>query len=146
MEHGECIINEKKSNYKMTIPEFNSDNIITNEFMKDKEHELANLLGYDKQERFLNKNMESAKKDVNELDPIHYGYVEHAKEIFECNFYYNVNDEFKILTIIIPIVFVITTLCIIIIYCKYRVVRNSYERLREEVEPSTQNSNPIKNS
>jgi hypothetical protein len=68
-------------------------------------------------------------------------YIEKLKEKIDCvqeetiqDPYVNYTDLSSSWLIIIPLVYIITTICLIFFYCKYRRVHYNYDRLRQEIE------------
>lgn len=67
-------------------------------------------------------------------------YVSIGKEEEKCS----VNEsEFSLsmlIVIFVPIFYLLTTLCFVVFYCKYRRLTNDYQRLRQEVDVNTNKS------
>jgi hypothetical protein len=96
------------------------------------------LLFYFKSARIL--EMNSPINDTIErvnltvLDQIYYVDSEKAQE--DCIYVEDLKKETLIIIVCIPIIYFITMIVLISIYCKYRKVTNKYERLKEEKENS----------
>jgi len=140
-ENEDCNINGKQdpklSGYKQTSN--NIANIITyDSLMYDKE--LGELLNYKPFRRNLNKTETIASNYtiLTNFSNAYTGYIETIEEYVPCNFYDNLNSDLYYIVIAIVVIFVISTLCVLIIYCKYRGVKNDYHRLKEENDTTAQ--------
>ncbi len=68
-------------------------------------------------------------------------YIEKTKEKIDCVLedafqdpYSNYTDLSSSWLIVIPLIYIITTICLIFFYCKYRRINYNYDQLRQEVE------------
>jgi len=143
-ENEKCIINKPVHEGEILIGVGRSydsdDNIISHELL-NKNPDLAHLLEYtplnnrqlnhDNTDHINNNNIIT----MNDNDS-YSGYVEHFQEDIACPFYSNLNEELIYIAYSIPILFLITGLMLMIVYCKYRNVLNNYQQLREESDTS----------
>jgi len=132
-ENDDCIINNRKTKPNNEDHKtFNSDFNIINSQTLQQNRAISNLVV--RKKRKLSINLINKQQNDN-LD---LGYVDTIYEFLPCKFYDNLNSDLIYIVIFIPVVFFITCVIILIIYCKYRAVRNDYQRLQEEndVQPN----------
>lgn len=79
----------------------------------------------------------NTKIDDNLLYVSNGGTIEEECSVIVSNFSYN--DTYFFL--VIPFIWIMTGLCVIVFYCKYKRVKTEYNRLKEEIELSPTRSN-----
>jgi hypothetical protein len=74
--------------------------------------------------------------DTNEI------YLNQGSKIEEkCSVFDNLEFTYLVIALCAPILYFLTALCLIILYCKYRKIRQDYQRLQGH-EDSDRNSDP----
>jgi hypothetical protein len=66
-------------------------------------------------------------------------YVASLNESVPCNYFENIDNSLIILVIVLPSIYLIVTILVCVIYCKYKRIRSKYQILRNEVD---NNSSP----
>jgi len=139
-ENSDCNINPRnKSGLHLGLDNISQDNVITKAFL-NKNEDLAKLLGYQKRSlTAANINTNTMKaSDAPILDNKMFGFVEEFEVDEACSYVENLNLNSNLINIGIgvAIVFLIIAICLLVICCKYRGVKNNYQRLLEETEVS----------
>ncbi len=140
MENDECIISDEEiTNLQGYNSLFNNNkNILNTELLKEDK----NIFYYFKQsknwtEEHLLKNLENTTSLINSSPNEDDIYVDSKIETIKCeDSQKNIETSILLIIIIVPTVYFLTSLCLIIFYCKYKRVTWNYERLKQELDTS----------
>ena len=129
-----CIIrngsNSERQGWNIT---FNDESNLLN-YSQISEDEVLKF--YFNNKRNLYKSNKLSTPSVNLTLPDEYYYVSNDLMEETCNYTDDLKSEALIIIICIPVVYFLTMIILIFMYCKYRKITTQYTRLKEEKENS----------
>ena len=84
-----------------------------------------NIIG-NKNNNNNNRNLNTVKYKKNDFD---FDYIESNIYTQKCSFFENIDDSWKKYLLIIPLLYLITFIGVVIYYCKYKKIKDKYQRL-----------------
>jgi len=134
-ETDSCIIrngsNSEKQGWNIT---FNEESSLLNNTQIAQDEILTYYFNHKR--ILLKSNKFDTFSSVNTTLPDEYYYVSNHLMEESCNYTDGIKSEAFIIIICIPVIYFLTMIILIFIYCKYRRVTTQYTRLKEEKENS----------
>ena len=83
-----------------------------------------------------NRNLKLISINNKIINKFNFEYIENEVFSEKCSFYENIQENYKFLIFLIPFIYILTIICIIYVYIKYKKVENEYKKLNIDYNKS----------